>query len=162
MGQWLLSTAEHLETIISIYADMVYRLAFARCGNKYDADEIFQEVFLRYVKKQPVFHDEEHCKAWLIRVTINCAKKLGASSWKRKTVPLVEELLWTEEEDLNLYYELQKLPPTYREVIHLFYYEDMSIDHISRVLKRKHSTIRTQLTRARAMLRNIMQEDDNV
>ena len=60
MGQWLLSTAEHLETIISIYADMVYRLAFARCGNKYDADEIFQEVFLRYVKKQPVFHDEEH------------------------------------------------------------------------------------------------------
>ena len=55
MGQWLLSTAEHLETIISIYADMVYRLAFARCGNKYDADEIFQEVFLRSVKKQPVF-----------------------------------------------------------------------------------------------------------
>ena len=62
MGQWLLSTAEHLETIISIYADMVYRLAFARCGNKYDADEIFQEVFLRYVKKQPVFHDEVHFK----------------------------------------------------------------------------------------------------
>ena len=96
-------------------------------------------------------------------VTINCAKKLGASSWKRKTVPLVEELLWTEEEDLNLYYELQKLPPTYREVIHLFYYEDMSIDHISRVLKRKHSTVRTQADPLPVQcMRNIMQEDDNV
>lgn len=81
---------------------------------------------------------------------------------KEKQSLWLKNCFWTEEEDLNLYYELQKLPPTYREVIHLFYYEDMSIDHISRVLKRKHSTIRTQLTRARAMLRNIMQEDDNV
>ncbi len=162
MEQQALSADGCLETIISTYAGMVYRLAFARTGNRYDADEVFQEVFLRYVKKQPVFADGEHCKAWLIRVTINCAKKLGNSSWRRKTVPLAEETAGMEQEDINLYHELHRLPPHYREVIHLFYYEDMSIDTISRVLKRKHATIRTQLTRARAMLKNIIEEDNDV
>ena len=55
MGQWLLSTAEHLETIISIYADMVYRLAFARCGDKYDADEDFSRSIFTLCKKATCF-----------------------------------------------------------------------------------------------------------
>lgn len=59
------------DQLIRKYSDMVYRLAFARMGTKYDADEIFQEVFLRYLKKYPEFHDEEHEKAWFLRVTVN-------------------------------------------------------------------------------------------
>lgn len=58
--------------IIEKYADTVYKLAFSKTGSKYDSDEIFQEVFLRYIKKKPVFNDDEHGKAWFIRVTINC------------------------------------------------------------------------------------------
>jgi RNA polymerase sigma-70 factor (ECF subfamily) len=61
------------EKVIRYYSAMVYRLAFARTGTKHDADDVFQEVFFRYVKKKPVFQDEEHRKAWLIRVTINCS-----------------------------------------------------------------------------------------
>lgn len=68
---------ESIESIIGHYSQMVYRLAFARVGNKYDADEVFQEVFLRYVRKNPKFNDEEHRKAWLIKVTVNCSKTLS-------------------------------------------------------------------------------------
>lgn len=153
---------ESIESIIGRYSQMVYRLAFARVGNKYDADEVFQEVFLRYVRKNPKFNDEEHRKAWLIKVTVNCSKTLMSSMWYSKTQELDEALAIEDENDINLYYELQKLPAKYREVVHLFYYEDMSVEQISNVLGRKCSTVRTQLTRARAMLKDFMKEDDYV
>lgn len=73
MEQRSLRTNDCTEKVIKQYSDMVYRLAFARTGTKHDADDVFQEVFFRYVKKRPVFRDEEHRKAWLIRVTINCS-----------------------------------------------------------------------------------------
>jgi RNA polymerase sigma-70 factor (ECF subfamily) len=161
MKQQSLDTDDCTEKVIKVYSDMVYHLAIARTGTKYDADEIFQEVFLRYIKKQPVFENEDHRKAWLIRVTINCSKKLWNSPWKRKIEPLDENIPLKTKDDIDLYYELQQLPPKYREVIHLFYYEDMSIKEISQLLNRKNSTVRTQLSRARDML-NIAKEDYNV
>jgi RNA polymerase sigma-70 factor (ECF subfamily) len=153
---------DNIEEIIKTYSDMVYRLAFSKTGNKYDADEVYQEVFLRYVRKNPTFSDEEHRKAWLIRVTLNCSKKLLTSNWNKRTQPLEENIEFNNTEYADLYYELKKLPPKYREVIHLFYYEDMTIETISKVLNRKNSTVRTQLTRARAMLKSFMKEDDYV
>ena len=63
MDRQSLRADDCVETVIQFYSDMVYRLAFAKMGTTYDADEVYQEVFLRYIKKQPVFHDEEHRKA---------------------------------------------------------------------------------------------------
>lgn len=154
-----LRTDDCIEEVIKFYADMVYRLAFARTGTKYDADEIVQEVFMRYIKKQPVFENEDHRKAWLIRVTINCTKKLWSSSWKRKVELSNEVMPFETKEDIDLYHELQQLAPKYREVIHLFYYEDMSVEEIGKALNRKSATVRTQLTRARSNLKTILEED---
>ncbi len=72
---------ENIESIMQKYSDMIYRLATVRCGNRYDTDDIFQEVFLRLMTKAPDFESDEHVKAWLIRVTINCTKKLFGSAW---------------------------------------------------------------------------------
>lgn len=150
------------ETVISLYSDMVYRLAFARAGNSTDADEIYQEVFFRYLKKKPVFKEEEHRKAWLLRVTVNCSAKLCGSYWRKKVVTLTEDFHFETKEDTDLYNELQTLPEIYREVIHLFYYEDIPVDEIARLLGRKNSTVRTQLTRGRRLLKNLLEEDDYV
>lgn len=150
------------EEVIRVYSNLVYRLAFARTGTTYDADEIFQEVFLRYIKKRPIFENEDHRKAWFIKVTVNCSKKMWGSAWKRKTVPLEETLQFETKEDTDLYNELQQLPPKYREVIHLFYYEDLSTEEIARVLKRKSATVRTQITRARTLLKNLLKEEYDV
>ncbi len=160
MNHQSLRTDDCAEKVIRYYSDMVYRLAFARTGTKYDADDVFQEVFLRYVKKKRSFKDEEHRKAWLIRVTINCSNNFWNSSKNTRTQELNDEIVFENTDIINLYSELQKLPPKYREVIHLFYYENMSLEEISLALKRKNSTVRTQLTRARALLKKFMKEED--
>ncbi len=140
------------EIVVKTYADMVYKLAFSQVHTRIDADDIFQEVFYRYFKKMPCFESEEHQKAWLIRVTINCSKKYWASAWKRKTVALADDIMTSAAEDYGLDEALQKLPPKYRAVIHLFYYEGYQVEQIGKILKVKQSTVRTQLTRARVQL----------
>lgn len=150
---------EDAEWVVRTYADMVYRLAFARTGNRSDADDIFQEVFLRYVKSPPVCETEEHRKAWLLRVTVNCAGKFHRSFWQRFTGPMEEEGTWTQQEDRDLSTQLKKLPEKYRMVLHLFYYEELPVEKIAALTGAKQSTVRTQLTRARRALKRIMEED---
>lgn len=150
------------ESVVKAYSDMVYRLAFSQTRDRSTADDIYQEVFFRYIKKDPEFETEEHRKAWFIRVTINCCKKLWASSWIKKTVALDENIAFESKEENYLHHELRKLPMKYRAVVHLFYYEDLSIETISKTLNRKPSTIRTQLTRARYKLKEILKEDYDV
>lgn len=147
------------EEVIREYYKAVYRLAFARMGRREDAEEVTQEVFLRFLHKAPEFTSAEHCKAWLLRVTVNCCNSLLRSAWRRKVGELTEEIPFEETEDLLLYRELQKLPEKYRQVLHLFYYEEMSVAQIAGLLHRKESTIRTQLTRARAMLKEVLGDD---
>ena len=103
-----LRTNDGAEDVIRQYATMVYRLAFARSGTKDDADEIFQEVLFRYLKNQSVFESEEHCKAWLIRVTINCPRKLWSSAWRRRVLLVEEDLAFESKETADLYHE--KIP----------------------------------------------------
>ena len=114
------------EETVRRYSDMVYRLAFARTGNTADAEDVYQEVFLRYLRSDPQFTSEEHRKAWLLRVTINCAKKLHAAPWRRRTEPLSETLEAPSPEGEALWEELRRLPDKYRTVLHLYYYEDMT------------------------------------
>ena len=149
-----------LEDVIKAYSDMVYRQAFSYTRNKSDADDIFQEVFMRYIKKKPQFESEEHRKAWLIRVTINCCKKMHVSAWKNKIVPLEDNIVFESEEENNLHYELMKLPVKYRTVIHLFYYENYSVEEIGKILKQNPSAVRMTLTRARRNLKEIIKEED--
>jgi RNA polymerase sigma-70 factor (ECF subfamily) len=146
-------TDDCVEDVIGRYSVMVYRLAYSRTVSRSDADDIYQEVFLRYIRKSPVFESEEHRKAWLIRVTVNCSNKQLSSAWARKTVPLDDTFSFETKEETSLQDTLKTLPPKYRTVIHLFYYEDLSVEQISNILGEKQSTVRTQLTRARAMLR---------
>ena len=148
------------EQVIRFYSDMVYRLAFARTGTRHDADDVYEEVFLRYLKKKPTFQSEEHRRAWLIRVTINCSNTFLTSIWQRRTQELPEDLPFRQQEDYQLYNYLRQLSAKYRSVIHLFYYEEMSVEEIGRLLHLKPSTVRTRLTRAREQLRQIIKEED--
>lgn len=137
---------------------MVYRIAYAKMRTKHDADDIFQEVFVRYITNKKPFTCEEHRKAWLIQVTVNCCKKTLSSSWFTKTRPLAETdaAFDMQIEETALYEALMKLPPKYCIVIYLFYYEDMPIEKIASALKKAPGNIRVQLTRARKMLKNYL------
>lgn len=145
--------------IIKRYADTVYRIAYSYVRNKPDADDIFQEVFLRLVKKKPDFENDEHCKAWLIRVTVNCSKK-HLRFRSRKSEIIEDTFVFNDPAESILNSFLMELEPKYRAVIHLFYYEDRKTSEISDILGIKESTVRTQLTRARRILGDKLREAD--
>lgn len=142
--------------VLSRYADMVYRLAFARTKSRYDADDILQEVFLRYIRSAPDFQEEEHCRAWLIRTTVNCSKTLLMSAWFRKTVPLDDTLVAEMRETGEVYDAVLRLPKAYRTVVHLYYYEGYSVAEIGGLLGCKEATVKTRLHRARNLLRDTL------
>ena len=92
------------------YGSTVYRLALAQTHSQADADDVYQEVFLRYVRAAPAFATEEHRKAWLLRVTINCCKKLQGSFWRKHTVALSEAIPARTEGEGELLELLEALP----------------------------------------------------
>ena len=162
MNAQSLRTDDCAEQVIRYYSPMVYRLAFSQTRSKADADDVFQEVFLRYLKSAPHFASEEHRKAWLLRVTINCSKTLWAAARLRAWQPLPDGAAAAPAEQADLRFALLQLPAKYRAVIHLFYYEDLSIEQIAAILHRKPSTVRTQLTRARYRLKELLKEEYDV
>ncbi len=160
MANILASGINTVDHVIELYKDMVYRIALTHTGNKYDADDIFQEVFLRYIRKVTVFDCEEHRKAWFIRVTINCSNKLYSSAWFKKTTRLDNEIPVQMPEEENLVYKtLIRLPKKYKTVLFLFYFENMSVAEISKTTGIKESTIRTQLSRGRDIMKQKLKGD---
>lgn len=144
---------EYIEQLIVEYGDMVYRLAISRVKNKEEAEDIFQEVFLKVYEKMPEFVSKENEKYWIIRVTINLSKNLLTTAWHRKVSPLEEDVHFEEQEVSDVYFEVLKLPLKYRTIIQLFYYEDLSIEEISEIMKINSNTVKTRLRRAREKLK---------
>ena len=124
--------------------------------NYSDTDDIFQTVFLKYVLHSKPFESEEHEKAWIIRVTVNACKDLLKSVFRSQTVPLdtlIETPQAQELQHTELLGAVLSLPPKYKDVVYLYYYEGYSAEEISRILKKNVNTVYTLLTRARKILK---------
>ena len=140
---------------------MVLRLAVANTGSRADAEDIFQEVFIRLVRSIEKIQDEDHLRYWLIRATINRCKSLYSSAYRKRELP-VEELPTHAAEssfgevDTPATDAVRKLPEKYRAPIHLFYCEELSISEIARVLGSSEGAVKTQLSRGRKMLASLI------
>ncbi len=147
-----------LEKLAQKYQGNVYRVAFSICKNSNDAEDVMQETFLTYYKKEEQqFKNEEHIKAWLLRVAINQAKNLKHSFWYRNRQNLedyTQGISFEAPEDRELFWAVMALPENYRTIIHLFYYEDYSIKEISDILHVNVNTVKTRLHRGRMLLRD--------
>ena len=144
------------------YRDRLFAAAFQVCRNPADAEDAAQEALLRYHVSTKEFESEAHIRAWLLRVAINCAKNVGSSFWRRKTVPLedyMDTLEFPSEESRGLFAAVMALPEKYRLVIHLHYYEDDSVAQIARILNLTESNVKVRLSRGRGMLREKLQEE---
>ena len=150
--------------LVEMYASMIYRIAYTRMQNVADAEDITQEVLLKYLKAGKTFRDEEHRKMWLIRVTVNTIKSSLTSAWRRHTVALddVTEPSY-EAADLSVLQEkVEKLPERYRIPMFLYYYEELSVKEIAHVTKSTEGTVKSLLSRGRKMLRDELKEDGYV
>ncbi len=140
------------EEVFDKYCTTVYRLAYARVGNRFDAEDILQSVFLKLHSGVIEFTDEEHLKAWLLKVTVNTSKNLLTSAWMRLTEAISENVTAPTHEVSEVYTEVLGLPVKYRTVIHLHYYEGYSCAQIANITGTNEATVKTRLKRARERL----------
>lgn len=150
------------EQVVLLYSDMVYRLAYSIVRTKDDANDIFQEVFLRYIRNGGTFESEEHRKRWLMRVTVNCCKSFFRTAARRYIVPLEEQDVPSTADcaqtdlKIDLAQAMAQLKPDDRMLLHLFYFEDRTIAQISAILNRPGPLVKVQLSRARGKLKNYL------
>lgn len=138
------------------YADMVRRVCFYHLKNREDTEDVFQNVFLKYMLCDKSFKDSEHEKAWLLRVAINACKDYLKSFFRRNAVPLEtlrEMEAGTTEEHKEVLEAVLALPGKYKDVIYLHYYEGYSASEIGRILGKKENTVYSLLSRGRGILK---------
>lgn len=151
-----MKSAEEINAALEAYADMVRRICFLHLKNGYDTEDVFQNVYMKYMLYEGDFESSEHEKAWFARVTINACKDMLRYFSRRKWVPLdviAEEREALDNRDEGVLEVVLKLPEKYRSVIYLYYYEGYSATEIAGILGRKENTIYTWLARAKALLR---------
>ena len=146
------------ETIRAIerYSNTVRRLCAVHLKNDADTEDIFQTVFLKYVLSSVSFENEEHEKAWFIRVTINACKDLLKNFFRRHMVSLDEVAEYPVLPPPNyrdVWDAVFSLPQKYRDVVYLHYFEDYTAPQISRILGKNVNTVYTLLIRSKQMLK---------
>ena len=156
---------ETLEATLDAYDNMILRLAYSCLKSRDDAEDVLQDVMVKLLELHPQFENGEHEKAWLIRVTINLCRNRLRSPWRRhreldEAASAAGQPEWDAAmgEKNAVMEAVMSLPEKYREVIHLFYYEDYNVAQIGRILKKNESTVRSLLYRARKMLKETMKE----
>lgn len=148
---------QEADRAVERYSDMVRRLCMIHLKNYADTEDIFQAVFLKYVLSSVSFESEEHEKAWFIRVTINACKDLLKSFFRSRTVSLDEIAEQSSEmptDDQEVLEAVLSLPPKYKDVVYLHYYEGYTAPQISRILGKNVNTIYTLINRSRQLLRD--------
>ena len=150
-----------LTRIVEKYQKQLFVIAFHVCRNRSDAEDAVQEAFLKLWSKKPRLEGEEHLRNWLIRVTINQCRDQLRSPF-RAHLPLMEAdaiLTQPDESALAVSQAILSLPAAYRTVMILYYYADYSTAEIGKLLRRRTGTVQVQLSRARAMLKDLLKEE---
>ena len=151
-----------IEELLEEYQNRLYVAALSICKNTYDAEDVVQDTFIKYLSKNIDYESKEHIKAWLLRVAINLAKNKTTTFFRRKVIPMEDYMQNIEipsKESYNLFNAVMSLPQKYRIVIHLFYYEDYSVKEIAEILKISQENVKTRLTRGRKQLKTMLKEE---
>ena len=161
-----MNTQEY-ERLAEKYLDCIYRVAVNGCKHHADAEDVVQNTFVKLWERTESFADEEHARKWLIRVAVNECNSLWRSGWKRSTAYLEEmttesacqtaEPVCQETERSDIYYAVQELPPKYRQIVYLHYYEEYSIRDIAEMMRLSETAVKTRLLRARQKIKSAME-----
>ena len=146
---------EQAVRLVRLYADLILRISFSYLKQTYDAEDICQTVFLKYLTMEPQFESPQHEKAWIIRTTINACKDHLKRAFFHRTAPLEEAAAVAAPQvpDSDILDAMKELPENYRISLYLFYYEDYSAAEIAKILGKSRNTVEQYLSRGRRTLR---------
>ena len=151
------------EYLVDRFLDELIRFALIYVRNKDDAQDVVQQVFLTYLQRKPVFVNEDHAKRWLMKVTVNTAKNFKRGR-ENSNVSFDEieggvasgHTFGRTDEEQAVYEAVMSLKRSYREIVHLYYYEDMTSAQIASILGITEGGVRARLARARTALEQIL------
>lgn len=160
MGKISESVIEKTSNVLEKYSAEVYRICYLYLRNKAEAEDAFQDVFLRFMQANREFESDEHEKAWICRVAINRCKDI-VKSFRYRFVSLdsIPEIKFENEADNTVLDTILGLPPKYKAVLYLHYYEGYKASQIAKILGSSENTVYSQLSRARSLLKERLGED---
>ena len=152
---------EEVRGAIEKYGDMVLRLCMVYLKNRADTEDIFQEVFFKYCTYNKEFMNDEHKKAWFIRVTVNACKDLLRSFFHRNALSLEEygDIAVIDKGQSEVFEALFKLPERNRSIVYLYYYEGYKAEEIAGMLSLNVNTVYTLLSRSKKLLKGILKDE---
>ena len=161
MKDTLARPADELEQVMNTYGNMLFRLCLVMLGNSADAEDALQEVMLKYYRKAPTFTDEEHKKAWLIKVATNQCRDILRFRAKH---PLAEdtdiyEYKNSESENSGILDALMTLPEKFRLVLILHYVEEYSVKDIACIIGKTPSAVKMRLQKGRKLLKEVYRKE---
>jgi len=141
------------------YGESILRMAYSYLHNYADAEEIVQDTIIKVIGSGAVFESASHEKSYILAAAANLSKNRIKFNKVREADELSEDLAAEEREDLMFVWDkVKELPEKYSEVVHLFYHEGYKTSEIAEILGRNESTVRSDLNRARKMLRDSLKE----
>lgn len=144
------------EEVVRKYSDTVTGVCLMRLKNMSDAEDCYQNTFIKLYTKSPKFESEEHIKAWLIRVSIReCASYMRKNRRQTPIESFLDELFTDNKDNLDISWALMKTPSKYRDVLYLHYCEEYKVKEISKIIGVKENTVKSLLKRGREMLKKI-------
>ena len=151
---------ENFPSMVQLYKDMIFRLAYSYTKNHFDADDVTQNVLLQLYKTDKAFQSEAHLKNWLMRVTVNHCKNLFRAPWRKheNLDNYANTLAFEEDASRDLFRTVMGLDKKYRVTLLLHYYEGYTIREIAKIMDIPEKTVSTRLARGRKILKDLIAE----
>ena len=156
---------QRFDDLYQKYAVIVFRTAYNFLLNKDDAEDIVQEVFIKYFISNKTFNDDNHEKAWVLTVTANLSKNVLRSK-SRQNLELDDTIKIVDHKfdkaitnHLDLEEAMKKLTANQRLVIYLFYYEQIPIKNIAKIIKSNENTVKSHLLRAKSKMKTYLEKE---
>lgn len=160
-----------LNDLMNTYGQDILRLVYSYVNDKAMAEDLTQEIFVKCYKSLHTYKGNANIKTWLWRIAINHCKDY-LKSWHNKYVivsenestnnntnkEMIEQLVIQREDDHQLVIAIMNLPIKYREVLYLFYYENLSLKELSVLIGKNENTVKTRLRRAKELLKERLEE----
>lgn len=152
---------EQLANLFRRYGDDVFRLAYSYLGSRADGEDVCQNVFLKLAEGKTVLLPGKE-KSWLLTCAANLCKSQLRSFWRRNVGELDESVPFKDQSDRELWDAVMALPPKYRAVIHLYYWEGYGQGEIGDILHISRTAVQTRMQRARDMLRKELSDGEQL
>ena len=151
----------HIEYAVEKYSQMLFRICYGILCNKQDAEDALQETFLKYMTKAPLFKDDDHEKAWLIKVASNISKNMSRFNNRHATVNISElNEIGISDGDRDVFEIIMRMPAKYKVVLDLYYIEGYKANEIAHITKTSPVTVRKRLQYGRKMLKSELERND--